>query len=154
MATALVSLEGVLMTEVGDPIPDGIRLFRVLAEHYRTVITSDMSTEKTDHWLRSNMIFGYAEVYDDRYFFEGQDLRLRQIDYALSQGRVELIVDADSDYCAYALSKGIPSIMFAHPRFIRSKRAVKPWEDLRSEVERQRLALLDAHLGSRINRFE
>jgi hypothetical protein len=154
MATALVSLEGVLMTEVGDPIPDGIRLYRVIAEHYRTVLTSDMSVQKTDHWLRSNMIFGYADIYDDRYFFKGQELRHRQIDYAMGQGKVELFIDADADYCAYALSKGIPSLMFANPRFVRSKRPVKPWEDLRTEVERQRLALLDAHLGSSTKRFE
>jgi hypothetical protein len=100
------------------------------------------------------MVFGYAEVYDDRYFFEGQALRERQIDYAQSQGRVELFLDADADYCAYALSKGIPALMFANPKFVRSKRPVKPWEDLRSEVERQRLALLEAHLGSRTNRFQ
>lgn len=142
------------MTEVGDPIPDGVRLYRVIAEHYRTVITSDMSQQKTDHWLRSNMIFGYADIYDDRYFFAGQDLRHRQIDYAMSQGKLELFIDADADYCAYALSKGVPSLMFANPRFTRTKRQVKPWEDLRSEVERQRLALLDAHLGSNVNRFE
>jgi hypothetical protein len=154
MATALVSLEGVLMTEVGDPIPDGIRLYRVIAEHYRTVITSDMSQAKTEHWLRSNMIFGYAEVYDQRYFFEGQALRHRQIDYAQGQGKVELFVDADADYCAYALSKGIPSLMFAHPKFTRTKRPVKQWDALSDEVERQRLALLDAHLGNSGSRFE
>jgi len=154
MATALVSLEGVLMTEVGDPIPDGVRLFRILAEHYRVVITSDMTQAKTEHWLRSNMIFGYGDVYDDRYFFEGQELRMRQLDYAMSKGRVELFVDADADYCAEALAKGVPSIMFASPKFVRSKRQVKQWDALRDEVERQRLALLDAHLGSRTSRFE
>jgi hypothetical protein len=113
-----------------------------------------MSQAKTEHWLRGNMIFGYGDVYDDRYFFEGTPLRLRQLDYAMAQGRVELFVDADADYCAEALAKGVPSIMFAHPKFVRSKRPVKQWDALSAEVERQRLALLDAHLGSRTNRFE
>ena len=52
MATALVALEGVLKTETGDPIPEVIKLYRILAEHYRVVITSDMSWKKTDHCSR------------------------------------------------------------------------------------------------------
>jgi hypothetical protein len=44
--------------------------------------------------------------------------------------------------------------MFASPRFVRTSRKVKPWDDLKSEVEKQKLALLDAHLGSRVNRYE
>jgi hypothetical protein len=31
---------------------------------------------------------------------------------------------------------------------------VKPWEDLKVEIERQRDALLEAHLGSQIKRYE
>ena len=49
---------------------------------------------------------------------------------------------------------GIPTIMFASPRFVRTTRNVKAWEDLQTEVDRQKDALLDAHLGSRVNRFE
>jgi hypothetical protein len=142
------------MTETGDPIPDGLRLFRVIAEHYRTVLTSDMSEQKTEHWLRSHLVFGHAEVYDERLAFEGQELRQRHIDYAMSRGKVELFIDADSDNCAYALSKNIPSILFATPKFLRTKRPVKQWDDLKTEVERQRAALLDKHIGSRVNKFE
>lgn len=154
MATALVALEGVLRTETGDPIPEGIKFFRVLAEHYRVVISSDDSPAETEHWLRGNMILGYAEFFDNSLFFEGQDLRSRHIAVAKSKGKLELFVDSDADYCAEALSLGVPSIMFASPRFIRTKRSVKPWEDLSAEVLKQREALLDAHLGSKIKRYE
>ena len=144
MATALLALEGVLKTETGDPIAEGIRLFRILAGNYRVVITSDLSQAETEHWLKAHMIIGYADVYDNRMFFEGQDLRSRQLDIAMAAGKVDIFIDPDADYCAEALSKGIPSMMFAAPRFIRRTRSVKPWEDLKSEVERQKLALLDA----------
>ena len=154
MSTAIIALEGVLKTEVGDPIPEGIKLFRILAEHYRVVIASDMSMEQTDHWLRSNLIIGYGDVYDDRYSFEGQELRKRQIDIAKSKGKVSLFIDPDADYCAYALERGIHVIMFESPKFIRTKRTVKPWEDLTTEVIRQRESLLDAQLGSNIKRWE
>jgi hypothetical protein len=34
MATALISVEGVMKTEGGDPIQEGIRLYRILAPTY------------------------------------------------------------------------------------------------------------------------
>lgn len=154
MATALVALEGVLKTETGDPIPEGIKLYRILAEHYRVVITSDMSWQKTDHWLRSNLIVGYGDIYDDRYFYEGQDLRSRHLAIARAAGRVDLFIDVDADRCAEAASMGITTLLFANPKFIRASREIKSWDVLADEVERQRLALLEAHLGSSEKRFE
>ena len=154
MATALVALEGVLKTETGDPIPEGIKLYRILAEHYRVVITSDMSWQKTDHWLRSNLIVGYGDIYDDRYFFEGQDLRSRHLAIARAAGRVDLFIDVDAHRCAEAAAMGITTLLFANPKFIRASREIKSWDVLADEVERQRLALLEAHLGSSEKRFE
>ena len=155
MATALIALEGVLKTETGDPIPEGIKLYRILAEHYRVVITSDLSQDLTEHWLRSNLIIGYADIYDDRLFFEGQDLRMRHLDVAMSKGKVAMFIDPDADYCAEALAKGVSSVMmFASPQFVRRTRMIRKWDELREEVERQKLALLDAHLGSQIKRYE
>ena len=135
--SAIIALEGVLKTETGDPIPDGIKLFRILSEFYRVVLSSDMDTKQTEHWLRSHMIVGYGELYDDSTFFVGQELRLRHLEVAKSKGKVELFIDSDAD-----------------PRFVRTTRNVKPWEDLQIEVARQKDALLEAHLGSRVNRFE
>jgi hypothetical protein len=154
MATAFVALDGVLRTEVGDPIAEGVKLYRILAQHYRVIIASDQSPKQTDHWLRSNLIVGYGDIYDDRYFVEGQDLRARQLAIAQAQGRVDLFVDPDADRCAYALSKGIPTMLFASPKFVRTSREVRPWQDLADEVENQRAALMAAELGSNVKRFE
>lgn len=154
MATAFVALDGVLRTEVGDPIAEGVKLFRILAQHYRVIIASDQSPKQTDHWLRSNLIVGYGDIYDDRYFFEGQDLRNRQLAIAQAQGRVDLFVDPDADRCAYALSKGIPTMLFASPKFVRTSREVRPWQDLADEVDNQRAALMAAELGSNVKRYE
>ena len=154
MATAIVALDGVLRTEVGDPIHEGIKLFRILAQNYRVIIASDSTFKETEHWLRSNLIVGYGDIYDDRYFFEGQDLRARHLDIAQAQGRVDLFVDPDADRCAHALSKGALSMLFASPKFVRRSREVRPWQDLSAEVINQKAALLDAELGSNIKRFE
>jgi len=152
--SAIIALEGVLKTETGDPIPEGIKLFRILSEFYRVIISSDMDTKHSEHWLRSHMVVGYGELYDSSMFFTGQELRSRHLDVAKSKGKVDLFVDADADFCAEALRQGITTIMFASPRFVRLSRDVKPWEDLQNEVARQKEALLEAHLGSRVTRFE
>jgi hypothetical protein len=152
--SAIIALEGVLKTETGDPIPEGIKLFRILSEFYRIIISSDMDVKHSEHWLKSHMVVGYGELYDSSLFFEGQDLRLRHLDIAKAKGKLELFIDSDADYCAAALAVGIPTIMFASPRFVRTVRNIKPWEELQLEVNRQKDALLDAHLGSRVNRFE
>lgn len=154
MSTAIVTLEGVLKTETGNPIPEGIKLYRILAEHYRVVISSDLDAATTEHWLRSNMIIGYSDVYDSKDFFEGQNLRQRHIDLALSNGKVTMFIDPDADNCAYALSKGILTMLIASPKFVRVSRDIRPWEDLTSEVERQRMAILEAHINNISRRFE
>jgi len=152
--SALIALDGVLRTETGDPIPDGIKLYRVLAESYRVIISSDLNPALTEHWLRSNMITGYGDILDDTDFFAGQDLRTRHIDISKSQGKLELVVDSGADHCAYSLSLGIPTILYANPTFVRTTRAVKPWKDLEDEVIRQKEALLNTYTGSSVKNFE
>lgn len=154
MATALLALEGVLRTETGDPIPEGIKLYRLLAGNYRVVITSDLSADETEHWLRSNLIIGYAGIYDSSMAYEGQELRSRQLSVAMSSGIVSLFIDPDADFCAEALSKGVVTIMFASPKFVRRSRTIRKWDDMVEEVEKQKLAMLDAQLGSQIKRYE
>jgi hypothetical protein len=104
MATAFVALDGVLRTEVGDPIAEGVKLFRILAGNYRVIIASDHSPELTEHWLRANLIVGYGDIYDSRYFFEGQDLRSRQLDIAQAQGIVDLFIDPDKKFVISEIS--------------------------------------------------
>lgn len=136
--TVLVSIEGVLRTETGDPIHQGLKLYRTLAQSYRIILATDGTKEEAEHWLRSNLVTGYADIYDVRSSFEGQDLRLRQLAKARSDGPIELFVDCDADRCAQAYASGILVLLFAAPKFIRTKRAVKPWEDMKAELQRQK----------------
>jgi hypothetical protein len=52
------------------------------------------------------------------------------------------------------LSKGVPTMLFASPKFVRRSRQVRQWQDLAEEVENQRAALMAAELGSNVKRFE
>ncbi len=136
--TVLISIEGVLRTEVGDPIHQGLKLYRTLAQSYRVILATDKGKEEAEHWLRANLISGYADIYDSRMAFEGQDLRLRQLSKARASGPVEMFVDCDADRCAKAYASGVLTLLFASPKFIRTKRSVKPWEDMKYELQRQK----------------
>jgi hypothetical protein len=136
--TVLLSLDGVLRTEVGDPIHEGLKLYRVLSMNYRIVLATDGTLQEADHWLRSNMVQGYADIYDNRMAFAGQDLRLRQLEVARASGAMELFVDADVDRCAKAYNSGVTALLFSSPKFIRTKREVRPWDEMKEEIERQK----------------
>ena len=150
----LMALEGVLMTEVGDPIPEGLKLFRTLAINYRVVIASDQDLRKADYWLKTHFVAGYADILDSSYAYENMDLRERHIKHELTNGRVEFLVDPDADRCAYALSIGIPSLYFTTPKFVRTTREVKSWDVITDELQKQRERLAEADLGSNLNRWE
>jgi hypothetical protein len=154
MATALISLDGVLRTETGDPIHAGIKLFRVMNEHYRVVLATDGTIEEAEHWCRANMILGYADLYDNRIAFEGQDLRMRHLAYARSQGEVELFIDCDVDRSAAAMNAGVPTMLFLSPTFVRRKRPVRPWEELKEEVKAQRELTIQMMTDSALRRWE
>jgi hypothetical protein len=136
--TALVSLDGVLRTEVGDPIHEGLKLYRVLVMSYRVVLATDGTKAEAEHWLRANMLTGYADLMDNTLAYSGQDLRDRQLQLCRSSGLVELFVDSDTDRIARAYASGVTSLMFAAPKFIRTKRQVKPWDELKTELESQK----------------
>jgi hypothetical protein len=152
--TILVALEGVLKKENGDPIPEGLKLYRALVPNYRIVIVADSEMMPAEYWLKTNFVVGYADILDKSYKFDGVDLRESQINYERTKGNIEFLIDADADRCAHALSIGIPSLYFTTPKFVRTKREIKRWELITDEIRRQRELLAESHLGSNIDRWE
>lgn len=153
--SAIVALEGVLRTETGDPIPEGLKLFRTLSAQYRVAISTDGSYAEAEHWLKSNMVFGYGQILGDETSFAGEDIREFHLKHLLSGGRVELLVDADADHCLKALEYNVPCLLFGTPKFVRTRRAVKAsWQDIQEEVDRQKQARAEALLKSLGSRWE
>lgn len=152
--TAFISLDGVLRTEVGDPIHEGLKLFRTMVGSYRIALATDGKSEEAEYWLRANLITGYAEIYDNRVAFEGQDLRLRQLSLARASGRIELFIDCDVDRCASAIASGVATMLFAKPGFTRRKREPRPWQEVKQEIEYQQNLKAKLTLDSDPNRWE
>jgi hypothetical protein len=141
----IFALEGVLRTETGDPIPEGIKLYRSLAPNYRIVIASDISKLATEHWLKTNFIVDYADVLDSSYSYEGMDLRERQLEYARTQGVIEMMIDGDADRCAHAVSVGVHALFFTAPKYVRRKREVRKWDDITDVLAKQREAVAEEY---------
>lgn len=134
----LIALEGVLRTETGDPIQEGIKLYRALAPHYRMVICADIPGAMADHWLKTHFIADYSELLDTSFSYPNADLRERHLEYSRTQGVVEMLIDGDADRCAHAVSVGVHSLYFAAPKYVRRNREVRKWDDITTVLEKQR----------------
>lgn len=152
--TAIIALDGVLRTETGDPIPEGMKLFRTLVENYRMVISADSDLDDADHFLKTNFVFGISKIYSSADSYVGTELRIRHLELARASGPVEMLIDSDAGVCAAALKLGIPVILFATPKYLRTTKPVRPWQDLTNEVERQRKQLAEEYLKNMGSRFE
>lgn len=118
-------------------------------------ISTDGSYAEAEHWLKSNMVFGYGQILGDETSFAGEDIREFHLKHLLSGGRVELLVDADADHCLKALEYNVPCLLFGTPKFVRTRRAVKAsWQDIQEEVDRQKQARAEALLKSLGSRWE
>lgn len=151
---AVVALEGVLRTETGDPIPEGLKLFRTLAGNYRVVISTDGTLAEAEHWLKQNMVFGYAEILGNETSQVDTDQRTFHLQHLLSRGRVELLVDPDADRCRAALELNVACLLYAAPKFVRTRRPISSWTEIKEQVDKQRQAVADQLLKTYGSRWE
>jgi len=143
--TILMSIEGVLKKENGDPIPEGFKLYRTLLSSYRIVLSIDDDLKKTDHWLKTNYLFDYADVLTNKNFYSGQELRLRHIDLVKQGEKLELFIDSDPEMCAKVLADGIPTLLVSTPKYFQTHKDIKPWDVITKEQERQKEILAEMY---------
>ena len=152
--TMVISMDGVLRTEVGDPIPQGLKLYDALAASGRVVLSTDGTREAAEHWLRLNLIKGYGDLLANDSAYEGEDLKLRHLKMMQSKGRIILFVDPDVDRCKAALQMGITTLLFASPKFVRTKRQIKPWNELTEELQKQKELVAKIVIDGPLDRWE
>ena len=150
----VISMDGVLRTEVGDPIPQGLKLYDALAASGRVVLSTDGTREAAEHWLRLNLIKGYGDLLANDSAYEGEDLKLRHLKMMQSKGRIILFVDPDVDRCKAALQMGITTLLFASPKFVRTKRQIKPWNELTEELQKQKELVAKIVIDGPLDRWE
>ena len=150
----VISMDGVLRTEVGDPIPQGLKLYDALKQVGRVVLSTDGTREAAEHWLRLNLVKGYGDLLANDSAFHGEDLKIRHLKMTQAKGRILLFVDPDVDRCKEALKLGITTLLFASPKFIRTKREIKPWSELTEEVQKQKELIARIVIDGPLDRWE
>lgn len=144
----VVSLDGVLCGPTGDLVQKGLIVYRAFKSVGRVILLTEMTTQRAEGWLMINNIVDYDDLVDDSVSIDPkQDLRARQLEVVQSRGPVSLYIDADPDRSTMALTRGVPTLLFAESEYAHFKfrpdvsKSVRPWDDLVAERTRQQALL-------------
>jgi hypothetical protein len=150
----LLSMEGVLSAESGEPIRAGVALYYALNSMNRVAILTSRNEEYAKHWLASHGIIGYDDLITDYFDLHGEDLKRRQITIARQTSPVEMYVDADPDTCAWMFDQGVTALLFMPPSYLRIDRRpdMKKWADIEKAITDQNIAKSqDKRLGQDVD---
>lgn len=142
--TVLIACEGVLRNTTGAPIPEGISLYAMLCQGYRVSLCLDGPLREAEHWLRVNGLDRHDHVLDSSVEYAGVDLRDRQMEIERISSRIDMVLDPSPERVASAMRKGIPALLFMHPRYTRPEfrpdltRKIRPWATIAAEIDAQK----------------
>lgn len=135
-------VDGVLRSETGSPIYQGLALYRMFNEDVRVVLLCD-ERAKTNRWLLEHKINKLDDLIDRDVPGVLDDPDLEQVKYCRSQGKVELVVTADIDLAKKLLEIGLDTLLFLHPTYLRpefrpdGRQGMKKWASIEEEIDKQ-----------------
>lgn len=140
----VLSIDGVLRSETGELIPDGLIMYRSLKTVGRIIFLTEEDRQRIDVWLMMHNLSDYDDLLDASVLIDpAENLRLRQMSVARSKGPVSMYIDANPAYVAEALRRGMTSLLFCSPQYARPEfrpdapKGVRPWDELVAERTRQ-----------------
>lgn len=143
----LVSLDGVLSSESGEPIRAGVALYYALNINNRVALMTSRGEEDAKHWLQSHGIINYDDLIDNSFALEGEDLKKRQFVVSRSRAPIEMYVDNDPTMCAWVFEQQrVPAVLFSHPGFAPvenrpdAPKKVRRWSDIEESITRVNIA--------------
>ena len=129
-------------------------LYHALCASTRVVVCLDGPRHEAEQWLRNHGLTAHADVIDTSMAFAGTDLRERQLAVERARGGVDMLVEADPERAASALQKGITTMLFLPPNYIRPEfrpdltRKIKPWATIAAELDAQKEIVRDNRLAA------
>ena len=138
----VIFVDGVLRSETGSPIYQGLALYRMFNEDVRVILLCD-ERAKTNRWLLEHKINNMDDLIDQDVPGVLDDPELEQVKYCRSQGKVELVVTADIDLAKKLLEIGLDTLLFLHPTYLRpefrpdGRQGMKKWADIEEEIDKQ-----------------
>lgn len=141
----MIALDGVLRSENGQPIPEGIVLYRAFNEH-RVLLATDDTREKAEYWLKVEGLHTHTLLVTSDVAGRDANVRAGQLRYVAGLGsRIQLLIDPSPTHCADAMRAGITSLLFAAPKYQRPEwrpdaaHGMRPWGEITNELEEQAL---------------
>lgn len=139
-----MSMDGVLRSETGDLIPEGLIMYRAMKVVGRVILLTSLDQKLADIWLVMHNMADYDDLIDNSVVVDpDEDLRLRQIAVSKTRGPIELYIDSDPATVAEALKQGMPTCLFSSPKYARlefrpdAPKGVRKWDDIVAERNRQ-----------------
>lgn len=152
----LLTLDGVLSSESGEPNRTGVILYYALNEGHRVTIVTSKSKPDAEHWLKSHGIIGYDDLIGDEVHLEGEDLRKRQFLLSRSKSPLELYVDSDPAMCAWVFEHQlVPILLLSHPSYLTVENRpdapskVRRWSDIEAAIDKANVAKSEQALKPR-----
>jgi hypothetical protein len=138
----VIFVDGVLRSETGSPIYQGLALYRMFNEDVRVVLLCD-DYAKTNRWLLEHKINKLDDLVDHSVPGVFDDHEFEQVKYVRSQGKVDLIVTANTDLAKKLLEIGLDTLLFLHPSYLRpefrpdGRQGMKSWASIEDEIDKQ-----------------
>ena len=135
-------VDGVLRSETGSPIYQGLALYRMFNEDVRVVLLTD-DRDKTHRWLLEHKINKFDDLVDQNVPGVIDDPDFEQVKYCRSQGKVELVVTGDTDLAKKLLEIGLDTLLFLHPSYLRpefrpdGRQGMRSWAAIEEEMDKQ-----------------
>lgn len=143
----LLTLDGVLSSESGEPNRTGVLLYYALNEGHRVTIITSKNKADAAHWLKSHGIIGYDDLVGDEIHLEGEELRKRQFLLSRSKSPLELYVDTDPSMCAWVFEEQrVPILLLAHPSYLPvesrpdAPQKIRKWSDIEAAIDKANVA--------------
>lgn len=143
----LVSLDGVLSSESGEPNRTGVVIYYALHAGHRVGLITSRKKADAEQWLNSHGIIGYDDLMTGEVHLEGEDIKRRQFTLCRTQAPIELYVDSDPEMCAWVFEhQSVPTFLLSNPSYIPvewrpdAPKAVRKWDDIVSAIDRVNVA--------------
>ena len=135
-------VDGVLRSESGSPIYQGLALYRMFNEDVRVILLTD-EREKTNRWLLEHKINKFDDLIDRNVPGVLEDPDIEQVKYVRSQGKVEVVVTSDTELAKKLLEIGLDTLLFLHPTYLRpefrpdGRQGIRSWAAIEEEIDKQ-----------------
>lgn len=135
-------VDGVLRTDSGAPIYQGLALYKMFNEDMRVVLLCE-DKPKTDRWLLQHKIVTLDDLVGRDVPGVLNDPEFEQVKYLRSQGPVDIVITSNIDLSKKLLEEGIDSLLFLHPSYFKAEyrpdapTGKRRWAEIEGEIDRQ-----------------